>query len=120
MPQDGKHIIGYREAMTLREQPQRMLVCGSGAIGSEFAYFYQSIGTQVTLVEFMPQILPNEDEEVAAQIDEVQEKINRLSGNRLPVLASAILALPVLPSVVITDLGLVDGSNQTFIPVFIQ
>ena len=59
-------------------------------------------------------------EEVAAQIDEVQEKINRLSGNRLPVLASAILALPVLPSVVITDLGLVDGSNQTFIPVFIQ
>ena len=68
MPQDGKHIIGYREAMTLREQPQRMLVCGSGAIGSEFAYFYQSIGTQVTLVEFMPQILPNEDEETAAQM----------------------------------------------------
>ena len=68
MPQDGRHIIGYREAMTLREQPQRMLVCGSGAIGSEFAYFYQSIGTQVTLVEFMPQILPNEDEEVAAQM----------------------------------------------------
>jgi len=68
MPQDGKHIIGYREAMTLREQPARMLVCGSGAIGSEFAYFYQSIGTQVTLVEFMPQILPNEDEETAAQM----------------------------------------------------
>lgn len=68
MPQDGKHIIGYREAMTMRQQPQRMLVCGSGAIGSEFAYFYQSIGTQVTLVEFMPQILPNEDEETAAQM----------------------------------------------------
>ena len=68
MPQDGKRIIGYREAMTLREQPARMLVCGSGAIGSEFAFFYQSIGTQVTLVEFMPQILPNEDEEVAAQM----------------------------------------------------
>ena len=68
MPQDGRRIIGYREAMTLREQPRTMLVCGSGAIGSEFAYFYQSIGTQVTLVEFMPQILPNEDEEVAAQM----------------------------------------------------
>ena len=68
MPQDGRHIIGYREAMTLREQPRRMLVCGSGAIGSEFAFFYQSIGTQVTLVEYMPQILPNEDEEVAAQM----------------------------------------------------
>ena len=68
MPQDGQRIIGYREAMTLRTQPKTMLVCGSGAIGSEFAYFYQSIGTQVTLVEFMPQILPNEDEEVAAQM----------------------------------------------------
>ncbi len=68
MPQDGRRIIGYREAMTMREQPQRLLVCGSGAIGSEFAYFYQSIGTQVTLVEYMPQILPNEDEEVAAQM----------------------------------------------------
>lgn len=68
MPQDGKHIIGYREAMTLPFKPARMLVCGSGAIGSEFAFFYQSIGVQVTLVEFMPQILPNEDEDTAAQI----------------------------------------------------
>lgn len=68
MPQDGKHIIGYREAMTLPAKPQRMVVCGSGAIGSEFAFFYQSIGVQVTLVEFMPQILPNEDEDTAAQI----------------------------------------------------
>lgn len=68
MPQDGKHIIGYREAMTLPTKPERMLVCGSGAIGSEFAFFYQSIGVQVTLVEFMPQILPNEDEDTAAQV----------------------------------------------------
>lgn len=68
MPQDGKHIIGYREAMTLPKKPQSMVVCGSGAIGSEFAFFYQSIGVQVTLVEFMPQILPNEDEDTAAQI----------------------------------------------------
>ena len=68
MPQDGKHIIGYREAMTLPFKPQRMVVCGSGAIGSEFAFFYQSIGVEVTLVEFMPQILPNEDEDTAAQV----------------------------------------------------
>lgn len=68
MPQDGKHIIGYREAMTLPFKPKRMLVCGSGAIGSEFAFFYQSLGVEVILVEFMPQILPNEDEETAAQI----------------------------------------------------
>ena len=68
MPQDGRHIIGYREAMTLPFKPQRMVVCGSGAIGSEFAFFYQSIGVEVTLVEFMPQILPNEDEDTAAQV----------------------------------------------------
>ncbi len=68
MPQDGKRIIGYREAMTLPFKPKSMVVCGSGAIGSEFAFFYQSIGGQVTLVEFMPQILPNEDEDTASQI----------------------------------------------------
>ena len=68
MPQDGKRIIGYREAITLPFEPKSMVVCGSGAIGSEFAFFYQSIGVQVTLVEFMPQILPNEDEDTAAQI----------------------------------------------------
>ncbi len=65
LPQDGKKIIGYRQAMTLPAQPKSMVVVGSGAIGSEFAYFYQSIGTQVTLVEFMPEIVPLEDEEVS-------------------------------------------------------
>jgi dihydrolipoamide dehydrogenase len=68
LPQDGKHIIGYREAMTLPQKPQRMVVVGSGAIGSEFAFFYQSIGVEVTLVEFMPTILPNEDEDVSANV----------------------------------------------------
>ncbi|KWW30782.1 MAG: dihydrolipoamide dehydrogenase [bacterium P3] len=75
MPQDGRHIIGYREAMTLPFLPKSMLVCGSGAIGSEFAFFYQSIGVQVTLVEFMPQILPNEDEETAATVSRSFRKI---------------------------------------------
>lgn len=65
LPKDGKRIIGYREAMTLPQQPKSMIVVGSGAIGSEFAYFYQTIGTQVTLVEFMPNVLPNADEEVS-------------------------------------------------------
>lgn len=72
--QDGTHIIGYREAMTLPEQPQSMLVVGSGAIGSEFAHFYQSIGTQVILVEFMPTIVPNEDKEVASTLQRVFKK----------------------------------------------
>jgi len=65
---DGKKIIGYREAMTLSHQPQSMLVIGSGAIGSEFAYFYNAIGTEVTLVEVFPEIVPNEDEEVSKQL----------------------------------------------------
>jgi dihydrolipoamide dehydrogenase len=69
LPQDGKHIIGYREAMTLPKQPASMVVVGSGAIGSEFANFYQSIGTKVTLVEFLPNILPLEDEEVSKQVE---------------------------------------------------
>lgn len=68
LKQDGRKIIGYREAMTLPKQPASMLVVGSGAIGSEFAHFYQSIGTQVTLVEYLPSIVPVEDEEVSAQL----------------------------------------------------
>jgi len=69
LPQDGKKIIGYRKALTLEKQPESMVVVGSGAIGSEFAYFYHSIGTEVTLVEFMPTLVPNEDEEVAKQLE---------------------------------------------------
>jgi dihydrolipoamide dehydrogenase len=65
LKQDGKHIIGYREALTLEKQPESMIIVGSGAIGSEFAYFYNAIGTKVTLVEFMPEVVPNEDEEVS-------------------------------------------------------
>lgn len=69
LKQDGKKIIGYREAMTLDKQPKSMVVVGSGAIGSEFAYFYHTIGTQVTLVEFMPNVVPIEDEEVSKQLE---------------------------------------------------
>jgi dihydrolipoamide dehydrogenase len=69
LKQDGKKIIGYREAMTLEKQPASMIVVGSGAIGSEFANFYQSLGTEVTLVEFLPRIVPNEDEEVSKQLE---------------------------------------------------
>lgn len=68
IPQDGKRIIGYRQALTLGHKPASLLVVGSGAIGSELAYFYNTIGTKVTLVEFMPTILPLEDEEVSKQV----------------------------------------------------
>lgn len=68
IPQDGKRIIGYRQALTLDHKPESLLVVGSGAIGSELAYFYNAMGTKVTLVEFMPTILPLEDEEVSKQV----------------------------------------------------
>lgn len=68
LKQDSQKIIGYRKAMTLEKQPESMVVVGSGAIGSEFAYFYNSIGTKVTLVEFMPNVVPLEDEEVSRQL----------------------------------------------------
>ena len=68
LKQDGKKIIGYRQAMTLEKMPKKMVVVGSGAIGVEFAYFYKSIGVDVTIVEFMPNVVPVEDEEVSKQL----------------------------------------------------
>ncbi len=68
MPIDNKKIIGYRKAMTLEQRPKKMVVVGSGAIGVEFAYFYNTIGTEVTIVEFLPNIVPVEDEEVSKQL----------------------------------------------------
>ncbi|MDD5508886.1 MAG: dihydrolipoyl dehydrogenase, partial [Bacteroidales bacterium] len=65
---DGKKIIGYREAMTLPKQPASMIVVGSGAIGSEFAHFYNTLGTRMTLIELLPEIVPLEDEEVSKQL----------------------------------------------------
>ncbi|MGB8491569.1 MAG: dihydrolipoyl dehydrogenase [Bacteroidales bacterium] len=73
--QDGSKIIGYREAMTLERLPESMVVVGSGAIGSEFACFYQTLGTKVTLVEFLPRIVPNEDEEVSKQLERSFKKL---------------------------------------------
>ena len=69
LPQDGKKVIGYREAMTLPKQPKKLIVVGSGAIGVEFAYFYNAMGTDVTIVEYMPRIVPVEDEEISKQIE---------------------------------------------------
>ncbi|ASB48071.1 dihydrolipoyl dehydrogenase [Alkalitalea saponilacus] len=68
LPQDGEKVIGYRKALTLEKQPKSMVVVGSGAIGSEFAYFYNTIGTKVTLVEYLDNIVPLEDEEVSKQL----------------------------------------------------
>lgn len=69
LPQDGKKIIGYREAMTLAKQPKKLIVVGSGAIGMEFAYFYNAMGTEVTVVEYLPNVVPVEDEEISKQLE---------------------------------------------------
>ncbi len=74
MPIDGKKIIAYREAMSLPTQPKSMIVCGSGAIGSEFAYFYNSLGTKVTMVEFMPRLVPVEDEDISKELEKQFKK----------------------------------------------
>lgn len=74
LPIDGKKVIGYREAMVLPQQPKKMLVVGSGAIGVEFAYFYNSMGTEVTIVEFMPRIVPVEDEDISKELEKQYKK----------------------------------------------
>jgi dihydrolipoamide dehydrogenase len=74
LPQDGKKVIGYREAMSMPAQPKSMIVVGSGAIGVEFAYFYHTAGTKVTIVEFMPNIVPVEDIDVSKELEKIYKK----------------------------------------------
>ena len=74
MPIDGIKIIEYRKAMSLPAQPKSIIICGSGAIGSEFAYFYNSMGTKVTIVEFMPRIVPVEDEDISKELEKQFKK----------------------------------------------
>ena len=69
LPQDGEKVIGYRKAMTLASQPSSMIVVGSGAIGVEFAHFYNAMGTKVTIVEYLPNLVPLEDKDVSKQFE---------------------------------------------------
>ena len=85
LPQDGKKIIGYREAMTLSKQPKKLVVVGSGAIGIEFAHFYNAMGTDVTIVEYLDRIVPVEDEEISKQLERsfTNSGINILTGTEV-------------------------------------
>ena len=74
LPQDGEKIIGYRQAMTLDKQPKKLIVVGSGAIGIEFAYFYNAMGTDVTVVEYLPNIVPVEDKDISIQLEKSFKK----------------------------------------------
>ena len=75
LKQDGKKVIGYREAMVLPTQPKSMIIVGSGAIGVEFAYVYNSMGTKVTIVEFMPRAVPVEDEDISKELEKQYKRI---------------------------------------------
>jgi dihydrolipoamide dehydrogenase len=74
LKQDGQKVIGYREAMVLPNQPKSMIIVGSGAIGVEFAYVYNSMGTKVTIVEFLPRIVPVEDEDISKELEKQYKK----------------------------------------------
>jgi dihydrolipoamide dehydrogenase len=74
LPQDGKKVIGYRQAMTLKTQPKKLIVVGSGAIGVEFAHFYNAMGTEVTVVEYLPNIVPVEDIDISKQMEKSFKK----------------------------------------------
>ncbi|MDB5011254.1 MAG: lpdA, partial [Mucilaginibacter sp.] len=91
LKQDGKKVIGYRQAMVLPKQPKSMIVVGSGAIGIEFAYFYNSIGTQVTVVEYLDNIVPLEDEEISKQLGRILKKqgINIMTSSNVEAVDSS-------------------------------
>lgn len=115
LPIDGKHIIGYREALVLSKQPKSMLIVGSGAIGSEFAYFFQTIGTQVTLVEYLPTIVPLEDEEVSKAL----EKSFAKSGMKVMV-NSSVEAVTVNNDICEVDVKTKSGSEKISVEVVLS
>lgn len=85
LKKDGEKIIGYRKAMVLEKQPNEMIIVGSGAIGIEFAYFYNSMGTKVTLVEYAENIAPNEDKDISKELEKILKKsgINILCSSKV-------------------------------------
>ena len=74
VPVDGEKVIEYRKAMTLPKQPKKMIVVGAGAIGVEFAYFYHSIGTEVTIVEYLDGLVPREDKDISKELSKIYKK----------------------------------------------
>ena len=85
LKQNGINIIGYRKAMTLEKQPKEIIIVGSGAIGIEFAYFYNSLGSKVTVVEYMPRITPVEDEDISKELEKILKKqgVNIMTSTEL-------------------------------------
>ena len=91
LPKDGEKIIGYRKAMVLEKQPKEMIIVGSGAIGVEFAYFYNSMGTKVTLVEYEKNIAPIEDKDISKELSKILKKSGIQILNSSKVVDSKII-----------------------------
>ena len=108
LKQDGKKVIGYRDAMVLPTQPKSMIIVGSGAIGVEFAYVYNSMGTKVTIVEFLPRIVPVEDEDISREL----EKQYRKQGIEIMTNAS-VESLDTTGALVKAKVKQLDGSFVT-------
>ncbi|MEI7588910.1 MAG: dihydrolipoyl dehydrogenase [Chitinophagia bacterium] len=108
LKQDGKKVIGYREAMVLPTQPKSMIIVGSGAIGVEFAYVYNSMGTKVTIVEFLPKVVPVEDEDISREL----EKQYRKQGIEI-MTNSSVESLDTTGSLVKAKVKQMDGSFVT-------
>ncbi len=147
LKQDGKKIIGYREALTLHRQPKSMIVVGSGAIGTEFAYFYKAMGTDVTIVEFLPKLVPLEDEEISKTLarnfkknkikvmlsssvesvdttgDLCKVRINTKKGEELheaEMVLSAVGITPNLEGIGIEELGIEKSEDKIKVNEFYQ
>ena len=114
LPQDGKKVIGYREALTLEKQPKKMIIVGSGAIGVEFAYFYNTIGVEVSIVEFLPRVVPLEDEETTTP-EEVFPEIRFPSSAPVPpiIVPSEPSSRIEIPSPLLPR----DAVPSTFVPM---
>src|SRR6478609_4364568 len=133
LPQDGVKVIGYRQAMTMPTQPKSMIIVGSGAIGVEFAHFYNSMGTDVTIVEFMPNVVPVEDEDISKQFERSLKKagikafVKTAKGEEVleaDILLSAVGIKTNIENIGLEEVGiatdrdkiLVDAYNATNIP----
>ncbi len=147
LPQDGKKVIGYREALVLEKLPKSMIVVGSGAIGVEFAYFYASMGTEVTIVEFMDRIVPVEDAEVSKQLlnsfkkaginvmtsssvenvdtsgEQVQAKVKTSKGEETleaEVVLSAVGITPNIENIGLEEVGIVTDKGRIIVNDFYE
>jgi dihydrolipoamide dehydrogenase len=107
IPQDGKKIIGYREAMTLKKQPKKLTIIGSGAIGIEFAYFFNSMGTEVTIIEYQDKIIPVEDEDISKELEKNFKK------NGIKILTSSeVVSVDSKGKTVIANVKTANGNEK--------